>query len=461
MPARVIQGFFIGGAMRPQPAPRLAAAEGRPRQPTGAPSPAFAGRTAPLQARLAPGRPPLAHQGAGHVAQPHGGNGSFEIDPAQLGLARGGGKPLPQAVLAKMEAAFEADFSAVRVHVGPQASRIGAIAFTTGDDLYFAPGKFQPDTVPGRQLIGHELAHVVQQRQGRVRSPASGVAVVHDPALEAEADRLGMRAAMPAPPIQAKVAAGTAGLGRRGAALQAMYGNSAPANFGNYTVTTWQQHQQAVKNGADQIGLPLYALNPNPVAKAQAQTLVIPTVDISNRNDSDHMEVSVENIEAQTWKLTRQMQTRAGNGQSVSSHLAKQTEVVGETAALNAFAKKYPKYEMAFGTDPGHGSGIDQLWIERNPNGTVHSYMVVEAKGPNQALCKNQMSLNWVTSRINSLTNCSDAFVANVAIAVQTALAGGGNGVAVPYVDGCVITAIFRDHKGKLEYSVSKSSRYN
>jgi ribosomal protein S18 acetylase RimI-like enzyme len=155
---------------------------------------------------MAPGRPPLAHQGAGHVAQPHGGNGSFEIDPVQLGLARGGGKPLPKAVLAKMEAAFGADFSAVRVHVGPQASRIGAVAFTTGNDLYFAPGQFQPDSVKGQQLIGHELAHVIQQRTGRVRAPASGIAVVQDRALEAEADRLGMRAAAHRPPVQAKVA---------------------------------------------------------------------------------------------------------------------------------------------------------------------------------------------------------------------------------------------------------------
>jgi ribosomal protein S18 acetylase RimI-like enzyme len=152
------------------------------------------------------GRPPLAHQGSGPVAQPHGGDGSFAIDPVQLGLARGGGKPLPPAVLAKMEAAFGADFSAVRVHVGPQASRIGAVAFTTGEDLYFAPGRYQPESVQGQQLLGHELAHVIQQRQGRVRAPGNGMAVVQDRMLEAEADRLGMRAAAHRPPLQAKMA---------------------------------------------------------------------------------------------------------------------------------------------------------------------------------------------------------------------------------------------------------------
>ena len=47
-----------------------------------------------------------------------------------------------------------------------------------------------PETIQGQQLLGHELAHVVQQRAGRARNPlGSGLAVVQDRALEAEADR--------------------------------------------------------------------------------------------------------------------------------------------------------------------------------------------------------------------------------------------------------------------------------
>ncbi len=103
---------------------------------------------------------------------------------------------MPDVVRGKMEAALGANFSDVRVHVGPQAERIGAIAFTLGSDIYFAPGRYQPATIHGQQLLGHELAHVVQQRAGRVRNPlGSGLAVVQDRALEAEADRLGQRAA--------------------------------------------------------------------------------------------------------------------------------------------------------------------------------------------------------------------------------------------------------------------------
>jgi hypothetical protein len=110
---------------------------------------------------------------------------------------------LPESVRGKMEAALGANFVDVRVHVGPQAERIGAIAFTIGSDIYFAPGRYQPDSVHGQQLLGHELAHVVQQRAGRVRNPmGSGIAVVQDHALEAEADRLGRRAASAAPMLR-------------------------------------------------------------------------------------------------------------------------------------------------------------------------------------------------------------------------------------------------------------------
>jgi hypothetical protein len=146
-------------------------------------------------ARLA-GPPAPAFAGPPGLVQARGGKEAIQVDATRLGLVNGGGVPLPAPLLAKMEAAFGADFSAVRVHVGSQAARIGAVAFTTGEQLYFALGRYQPESIQGQQLIGHELAHVIQQRQGRVRATGPGVAVVQDRALEAEADRLGMRAAM-------------------------------------------------------------------------------------------------------------------------------------------------------------------------------------------------------------------------------------------------------------------------
>ena len=142
------------------------------------------------------------------TVQPHAGN-AFAL-PANFTLKpRGSGQPLPEPVQKKMESFFNTSFADVRVHVGHEAPSIGALAFTHGTDLYFAPGQYNPQSTQGQQLLGHELTHVVQQRAGRVRNPlGAGVAVVQDPALEAEAERMGLRAASASVPIQAKLATG-------------------------------------------------------------------------------------------------------------------------------------------------------------------------------------------------------------------------------------------------------------
>src|SRR5947199_6519048 len=64
-------------------------------------------------------------------------------DSFQVNLQpKSGGWPLPRDVQAKMEAALGANFSDVRIHVGHEASAIGAIAFTWGSNIHFAPGQY-------------------------------------------------------------------------------------------------------------------------------------------------------------------------------------------------------------------------------------------------------------------------------------------------------------------------------
>jgi Domain of unknown function (DUF4157) len=152
---------------------------------------------------------------AGGAVQASGSSGNaFMVPPHLASLNRRSGQKLPTAVQQKMESFFGADFSDVQVHVGPEASAIGALAFTQGTSIYFAPGQYNPSSHFGQQLLGHELTHVMQQRAGRVRNPySSGIAVVQDPALEAEAERMGTKAAWHQPvgpvPVQAKMHAGT------------------------------------------------------------------------------------------------------------------------------------------------------------------------------------------------------------------------------------------------------------
>ncbi|BBM86675.1 eCIS core domain-containing protein [Candidatus Uabimicrobium amorphum] len=116
--------------------------------------------------------------------------------PVELRLERNSGNPLPDSIRSKMENLFDADFSDVRIHVGKEASQIGALAFTWGSDIYFAENQYNPTTHSGIQILGHELTHVVQQRSGRAKNPSgSGIVILDDPKLEAEAEYYGDLAA--------------------------------------------------------------------------------------------------------------------------------------------------------------------------------------------------------------------------------------------------------------------------
>ncbi len=105
---------------------------------------------------------------------------------------------MPDYVQAKMESSFGSDFSDVKIHSNSsKATDVGALAYTQGTDIHFAPGQYDPESTSGQELLGHELTHVVQQKEGTVKATteANGVPVNDDPGLEKEADELGRRAA--------------------------------------------------------------------------------------------------------------------------------------------------------------------------------------------------------------------------------------------------------------------------
>ena len=83
------------------------------------------------------------------------------------GAARQAGTPLPAGIRQKMEGSLGVDLSAVRVHTNSAVATAGsAQAFTAGQDIFFAPGKYNPDSSEGRRLLAHELTHMVQQKEG-------------------------------------------------------------------------------------------------------------------------------------------------------------------------------------------------------------------------------------------------------------------------------------------------------
>ncbi|MFC4640038.1 DUF4157 domain-containing protein [Deinococcus hohokamensis] len=107
---------------------------------------------------------------------------------------RGSGNPLPEAIRRHLEQGLNHDLSRVRIHDDIEADKlaksVGAVAFTTGTDIYFRSGHFRPNTKSGLALLAHEVTHTVQQAQGRV---AGGIDP--DAGLESEAQVTGARLA--------------------------------------------------------------------------------------------------------------------------------------------------------------------------------------------------------------------------------------------------------------------------
>ncbi|ABA58344.1 OmpA/MotB [Nitrosococcus oceani ATCC 19707] len=84
------------------------------------------------------------------------------------------GKLLEAKTQAEMEQSFGADFSRVCLHDDPAAhaaaDSLNAKAFTQGDDIYLGAGATSSDSLAGKELIAHELAHIIQQRGAGART---------------------------------------------------------------------------------------------------------------------------------------------------------------------------------------------------------------------------------------------------------------------------------------------------
>lgn len=120
--------------------------------------------------RSEPARAPSARVRRSADDVPGVGADGGPLDPStdrSIKAARGRGRPLDEGVRSSMGQAFGADFSGVRVHTGGEADRLNrrvqAKAFTTGSDVFFRQGEYDPASSSGQHLLAHELTHVVQQ----------------------------------------------------------------------------------------------------------------------------------------------------------------------------------------------------------------------------------------------------------------------------------------------------------
>jgi len=95
------------------------------------------------------------------------GTGLTPVAPAGYVLPSSRGEALPGILRTELSRAFDADLTAIRVHRDASAESAvratGAMAFASGADIYFGSGRYNPETQSGRELIAHEVAHVLQQ----------------------------------------------------------------------------------------------------------------------------------------------------------------------------------------------------------------------------------------------------------------------------------------------------------
>lgn len=147
------------------------------------PSPPPSAFGQPLQAKLTPRESPIQRETQEEDDELQmkpllqrksvsSGDASNELE-SSINRARSGGQSLDAGLQQSMGQAMGADFSNVKVHTDSTADSLNqsiqAKAFTTGQDVFFRQGAYQPGNRGGQELIAHELTHVVQQSNHSIK----------------------------------------------------------------------------------------------------------------------------------------------------------------------------------------------------------------------------------------------------------------------------------------------------
>jgi hypothetical protein len=97
-------------------------------------------------------------------------SGSFDVEQdveSKISAKAGSGQTIPDVNRQMFESSMGHDFSGVNVHADSESDglnkQLGARAFTTGSDIFFRQGEYNPASSGGQELLAHELTHVVQQ----------------------------------------------------------------------------------------------------------------------------------------------------------------------------------------------------------------------------------------------------------------------------------------------------------
>jgi hypothetical protein len=123
-----------------------------------------------------------------------GATGAVDEDVIQrVKLQKGAGESISPDIRREMESAFGRELDNVKLHTDSEADvlsrKLGAKAFTSGKDIFFKNGAYQPSSSSGKKLIRHELTHTLQQSEVSPSEPTR-ISQPGEP-LESEAERVG------------------------------------------------------------------------------------------------------------------------------------------------------------------------------------------------------------------------------------------------------------------------------
>jgi Domain of unknown function (DUF4157) len=132
---------------------------------------------------------------AKRLARQRQGTGAVQPDQASASVQHAGavvGRSLEAGTRASMEGHFGHDFSRVRIHTDSTSARaarsLDAHAYTVGQNIYFASGRYDPASPAGKGLLAHELTHTIQQRHASTVVQAAYAMDSPDTAPEREAE---------------------------------------------------------------------------------------------------------------------------------------------------------------------------------------------------------------------------------------------------------------------------------
>jgi RHS repeat-associated protein len=140
---------------------------------------------------------------------------------------------------------------------------------------------------------------------------------------------------------------------------------------------------------------------------------------------------------------------------------AKLTEVKGERALTDHMLEQEPDAEMVRGFERGGDqTGFDQVWVKRNPDGTVSEFIIGEGKGPGAKLGNPQkgpqMSEEWVDNTITELQRSSNPADQQLGQELRDAMASGH-----PPITGRVVQADGNGGSNMVPIDGTTTPRYN